>query len=89
MKIDLGTLKLGARLRGDLVISLEAGELLRLEEPEGVNLRCESGRLWMTHENDLRDHWISRGETARLTAAGATLIEATTLTTLRISRPAA
>ena len=89
MTINLGTLKLGARLRGDLVISLEQGEFLRLEEPEGVEVRCESGKLWITHENDVRDHWIGRGEAASLSARGSTLIEAMSLTTLRIGRPAA
>lgn len=88
MKIDLGTLRVGARLRGPLVISLEAGEFLRLEEPQGVEVRCESGRLWITAEDDPRDVWLRDGEAAILPRGGLTLIEAVDLTRVRIGRRA-
>lgn len=51
MRIDLGTLRLGALLRGPIVISLEAGEFLRVEPGAAVEVRCQDGRLWITTEN--------------------------------------
>ena len=98
MKIDLGTLRLGALLRGpgvpsgagfNIVISLEAGEFLRLESGEGVQVRCEAGRLWITREEDAEDVWLRDGESALVDARGLTLIEAVNLTTPSIGRPAA
>jgi len=89
MKIDLGTLRLGAHLRGPMVISLEEGEFLRLEEPQGVEVLCESGRLWITGESNPADTWLRPGEAAHLEGPGLTLIEAVHLTKLRIGRVAA
>ena len=96
MKIDLGTLRLGANLRGagvpsgagsDIVISLEPGEFLRLEDGSGVALRCEEGRLWITGEKDPADLWLDGGDHALLGGPGLTLIEAVCATRLRIGRP--
>ena len=96
MRIDLGTLRLGAHLRGgvpsgagcDTVISLEAGEFLRLEDQDRVEVRCEAGRLWITRENDPGDLWLARGEAARLDGRGLTLVEAMGATRVRIGRVA-
>ena len=87
MKIDLGTLRLGAQLRGPLVISLEPGEFLRVEDGAQVAVRCEDGRLWITGERDLADVWLDRGQDALLGGPGLTLIEAVRATRLRIGRP--
>ena len=87
MKIDLGTLRLGAHLRGAMVISLEPGEFLRLEDEARVALRCEEGRLWVTGEKDRADVWLRNGEDAVLGGPGLTLIEAVCATRLRIGRP--
>ena len=93
MKIDLGTLRLGGKLRGPrlapgsgsrIVISLEAGEFLRLESDEDVHVRCREGKLWITREKDREDLWLRNGESAVDDPRGLTLIEAVDLTTLSI-----
>jgi hypothetical protein len=89
MKIDLGTLRLGALLRGSLVISLDSGEFLRLEPGEDVQVRCDSGKLWITREEDVADVWLKGGEAARIDPRGLTLIEAVGTTQVSIGRPAA
>ena len=89
MRIDLGTLKLGAHLRGPMVLSLEPGEFLRFEEQDGVRVRVESGRLWVTESARGDDVWLEDGQDARFGAEGLTLIEAVRATTLRIERAAA
>ncbi len=86
MRIDLGTLKLGAHLRGPMVLSLEPGEFLRLEEQAGVRVSCESGRLWITEPSRAEDLWLTPGEHARLESSELTLVEAVHATTLRIER---
>jgi hypothetical protein len=86
VRIDLGTLKLGALLRGPLVISLEAGEFLRVDAGAEIDVRCRTGRLWITREEDPADLWLKDGETARVDPKGLTLIEAVGLTTLSIGR---
>lgn len=89
MKVDLGTLRLGALLKGPMVISLESGEFLRLEPGEDVEVRCASGRLWITREEDPADVWLEGGERALVDPRGLTLIEAVGVTQLSIGRPAA
>lgn len=86
MKIDLGTLRLGAHLRGPILISLEPGEFLRLEDEDGVRVRCEDGRLWITAERNADDLWLGPEEDAVLGGPGLTLIEAVCAATLRIGR---
>ena len=89
MKVDLGTLRLGAHLRGPMVLSLEEGEFLRFEENEGVRVSCEAGRLWVTETACGQDVWLEPGDHARFGAAGLTLVEAVRPTRLRIERIAA
>jgi hypothetical protein len=86
VKIDLGTLRLGAHLRGPMVLSLEQGEFLRFEQQQGVRVRVESGRLWVTESARGEDIWLGDGEHARFDTDGLTLVEATRPTTLRIER---
>jgi hypothetical protein len=71
-----------------MVISLEAGEFLRLEPGDEVDVRCRAGKLWITREEDREDVWLRGGESARVDAKGLTLIEAVGLTTLSIGRAA-
>ena len=91
-------MRLGALLRRpgepcaegfNIVLSLEPGEFLRLEAGEDVQVRCDSGRLWITREEDPADVWLQRGESARVDPRGLTLIEAVGLTKLSIARAAA
>ena len=82
-------MRLPSRAVFQIVISLEAGEFLRLEAGEDVQVRCDSGRLWITREEDPADVWLQRGESALVDPRGLTLIEAVGLTKLCIARPAA
>jgi hypothetical protein len=86
VKVDLGTLKLGAHLRGPMVLSLEEGEFLRFEQQAGVRVRVESGRLWITETERPDDVWLEGGEFAHFGSGGLTLVEAVHPTTLRIER---
>ena len=87
MRIDLGTLRLGPLLRGKMVFSLEPGEFLRLESNEGVEVRCDAGKLWITREDDPRDLWLRDGQSALVDPRGLTLLEAVGTTRLTVGRP--
>ena len=65
-------------------LALEAGELLRLDSPRGVEVVCESGRLWITEEKQRGDFWLREGERLRLEGSGVALLEADRPTRLRI-----
>jgi hypothetical protein len=67
-------------------LDLDAGELLRLEEPRGVEVVCESGRLWITQEAQSRDIWLRAGESYLLESCGLALLEAERPTRLRLNR---
>ena len=66
--------------------ALAAGEILRLESPLGLEVRCESGHLWITEEAQPDDVWLAPGQRVRLVGAGLALLEAKGAARLRISR---
>ena len=66
--------------------SLAAGEILRIESPRGLEVRCESGHLWITEEAQPDDVWLAPGQRVRLIGAGLALLEAKGAARLTISR---
>ena len=66
--------------------ALAAGEILRIESPRGLEVRCESGYLWITEEAQPDDVWLAPGQRVRLVGAGLALLEAKGAARLRISR---
>lgn len=57
-------------------LALARGELVRLDAARGVEVSCESGRVWITQERDPRDLWLSAGESVHLAGQGLALLEA-------------
>lgn len=66
--------------------TLAAGEILRIESARGLEVRCESGHLWITEEAQPDDVWLAPGQRVRLVGAGLALLEAKGAARLRISR---
>ncbi|NVJ27223.1 DUF2917 domain-containing protein [Myxococcus sp. AM011] len=48
----------------------------RLQASEGLSLTCTEGRLWLTFEQDSRDHVLEPGATLRLEQAGHVVVQA-------------
>ena len=65
---------------------LAAGEILRIETARGLEVRCESGPLWITEEAQPDDVWLAPGQRVRLVGSGLALLEAKGPARLRISR---
>ena len=69
-------------------LALARGELARLDAALGVDVACESGRVWITQERSLRDVWLIAGESVHLQGHGLALLEADRHAHVRIARRA-
>ena len=69
-------------------MNLPAGKLLRLEDARGVEVACDSGRVWITEERSLDDVWLGAGQSVRLARTGLAILEATQAARIRIIPPA-
>jgi hypothetical protein len=69
-------------------IVLAAGEVLRVESPRGLEVRCEAGHLWITEEAQPDDVWLAAGQRVRLIGDGLALLEAKGAARLRIGASA-
>ena len=68
-------------------LNLSAGQLLRLDHARGIEVACDSGRVWITEERGLDDFWLTPGESVRLTRNGLAILEATQAARIRVTRP--
>jgi Protein of unknown function (DUF2917) len=68
-------------------VNLSAGELMRLDDPQGVEVVCDAGRVWITEERGLDDFWLLPGDRVRLTRRGLAIVEATQSARVRITSP--
>ena len=67
-----------------LRMELPAGQLLRLENPRGLRVTCESGHLWITEESLPEDVWLAAGQRVSLVGEGLAVLEAKGDARLRI-----
>ena len=67
-----------------LVLHLQDGELLPLD---GVRLRVEAGRVWVTRRNDPDDHFLDAGAGIELARGSGALVGAEGAARVRISAP--
>jgi hypothetical protein len=68
-------------------LKLSAGEVLRLDDPQGVEIACDSGQVWITEERGLDDLWLRAGQSVRLGRRGLAVLEATQAARVRIIPP--
>lgn len=66
-------------------IVLAPGEVLRLEQPRGLEVHCEAGHLWITEEAQPDDVWLAAGQRVRLVGDGLAVLEAKGRAQLRIA----
>ncbi len=58
-----------------LQIDLGVNEAVSLRRVKNSELRCESGRVWITEENGDEDIVLSAGQSCRLTRSGRTVVQ--------------
>jgi len=61
------------------IVKLEKGQVLRLpDEADGCSISCSEGIIWLTRENDGKDHILTPGSDFLLSGRGLCVIEAVT-----------
>ena len=63
-------------LRTDRDIRLEPGELLDIEDGEGIAVTCVDGAVWVTQSHDPRDVVLAGGDSFVLDRPGLALVSA-------------
>ena len=58
------------------VLSLEAGQLIALDDACGTNIQPRDGVVWITEEGEARDFVVGPGEAFLVTRPGRTLVQA-------------
>jgi hypothetical protein len=58
------------------VVSLEAGQVLTLEDAAGFRIQARTGTVWVTEEDDPRDHIIGPGDALVIERPGRTVVQA-------------
>jgi hypothetical protein len=58
------------------LVSLEAGQVLAVDDAQGARIQPRSARLWITEEGDFTDFVVDPGQSYEITHEGRTLIQA-------------
>jgi hypothetical protein len=56
-------------------LGLRKSAVLTLRGAAGLQIRCESGVLWVTLESDESDHWLRSGQSLTVRSQGRVVIE--------------
>ena len=57
-------------------LALEAGQVLTLDDAEGMRILAHSGTVWVTEEGDAKDHIVEPGDALIVAHPGRTLVQA-------------
>jgi hypothetical protein len=58
------------------VLSLEAGEVVSLDDAAGYRILARCGMVWVTHEDSATDHIVQPGESLVVKKDGRTVVQA-------------
>jgi hypothetical protein len=58
------------------VLALEAGQVLSLDDAEGMRIRTRTGTVWITQEGSTKDHIVGAGDTLIVARPGRTVVQA-------------
>ena len=57
-------------------VTLETGEVLSLDDAEGLQIQGRAGTVWVTEEDDLEDHIVGPGQVLMIDRPGRTVVQA-------------
>jgi DNA-binding beta-propeller fold protein YncE len=57
-------------------VILEPGQVLTLDDAEGVHIRPDGAKVWVTEEGDCSDFVVNPGEDFVVSHAGRTVVQA-------------
>jgi hypothetical protein len=58
------------------VLTLEAGQVLSLDDAEGLRIRARTGTVWVTEEGSRKDHIVGPGDSLIVARPGRTVVQA-------------
>ena len=58
------------------VLALEPGQVVTLDDAQGVRIRASEGIVWVTYEDSLKDLIVGPGETLTVARNGRTVVQA-------------
>ena len=58
------------------VLALAAGQVLTLDDAEGLRILSRAGTVWITEEGSRKDHIVGPGDTLVLARPGRTVVQA-------------
>ena len=58
------------------VLALAAGQILSLDDVEGLRILARSGTVWVTEEGSRHDHIVGPGDTLIVAHPGRTVVQA-------------
>lgn len=67
-------------------MKLIKGATAQLRGADGIEVRCDSGHLWLTEAGDPIDYFLERGTSHRVRTHGVVVIEALSDATLEVER---
>lgn len=66
---------------------LEAGQLMRIAEPEGRGIAVIRGSVWITQQDDARDVFVNAGQSFTFDRPGLALVQALDAARLLVFEP--
>ena len=58
------------------LVALQPGQVISLDDAEGLCIRARSGTVWVTEEGDLDDHIVRAGAMRVVAHPGRTVVQA-------------
>ena len=69
-------------------LALETGQVLTLDDAEGLRILARAGTVWVTEEGDVMDHIVRPGDTLTVAHRGRTVVQALQPSWISIGEPA-
>ena len=57
-------------------LALDTGQILTLDDAEGLRILARRGAVWVTEEGDVKDHIVRPGDTLIVAHPGRTVVQA-------------
>jgi uncharacterized protein with PhoU and TrkA domain len=57
-------------------LALDTGQILTLDNAEGLRILARKGAVWVTEEGDVKDHIVHPGDTLIVAHPGRTVVQA-------------
>ena len=60
----------------DPVVALKTGDVITLDDAQGLSIHARVGTVWVTEEDDFEDHIVAAGDALVIDKPGRTVVQA-------------